>query len=61
MLGFFKILYHYQHKFHFGQFFSSPTNLQKDLNLNLDQDLIMALLIMVVYSVLLQNIYKFLW
>ena len=33
MLALVKIFHHYQHKFHFGQFFSSLPKLQKDFNL----------------------------
>ena len=51
MVGFVKTFDHYQRKFNFGHFFSSPVKLKRIWKL--DQNLIMALIVMAIYTLLL--------
>ena len=60
MVVFVKIFDHYHHNFSFGNFFSCPVNCKRIWNWSLDQNLIMALLIMAIYTVMFEKLYTIL-
>ena len=60
MVVFVKIFDHYHHNFSFGNFFSCPVNCKRIWNWSLDWNLIMALLIMAIYTVMFEKLYTIL-
>ena len=60
MVVFVKIFDHYHHNFSFGNFFSCPVNCKRIWNWSLDRNLIMALLIMAIYTVMFEKLYTIL-
>ena len=60
MVVFFKTFDHYHCNFSFGIFFSCPVNCKKIWNWSLDRNLIMALLILAIYTVLFEKLYTIL-
>ena len=60
MVVFVKIFDHYHHNFSFGNFFSCPVNCKGIWNWSLDRNLIMALLIMAIYTVMFEKLYTIL-
>ena len=57
---FVKTFDHYHHKFSFGNFFSCPVNYKRIWNWSLDKNLIMALLITAIYTVMFEKLYTIL-